>query len=99
MKIAPQTTWEGMAALLPDYENFKIKVILTGDGARYMTEFPILERYPEEKLTADQWWKWKQDEAVSQWDRRDCGLYLQQGWPAGGFHKRYRKWSRVDEER
>lgn len=44
MKIAPQTTWEGMAALLPDYENFKIKVILTGDGARYMTEFPILEK-------------------------------------------------------
>lgn len=47
MSISSKKTWEGMAALIPDFENFKIKVILAGDGAKYSTEFDILENVPD----------------------------------------------------
>lgn len=43
MGMLPEKSWEGMAAFIPDFEHFKIRVILTGDGTKYETEFDILK--------------------------------------------------------
>lgn len=47
-------SWEGMAAFIPDFEHFKIRVILTGDGTKYETEFDILKIYLTGNIWADQ---------------------------------------------
>ena len=35
---------EGMLALIPDFKDFRIKLIIAGGGAKYSAEFDILEK-------------------------------------------------------
>ena len=41
------TAREGMIALIPDFQDFKIKLIAAGGGAKYSMEFDILEGVSE----------------------------------------------------
>ena len=38
---------EGIAAIVPDFENFKVRLILTDSSAKYSTDFNILEGVPD----------------------------------------------------
>ena len=40
---------QGILAVIPDFDNFRVRVILSSSGAKYQTEFPILEGVPNRK--------------------------------------------------
>lgn len=43
----PDAAQEGIAAIIPDFDQFKIRLIIAENGAKYSTEFDILENVPE----------------------------------------------------
>ena len=44
----------GMIAVIPDFQNFKVKLIVAGEGTKFSTEFNILEDVQVEIITDGQ---------------------------------------------
>lgn len=47
IELCQNAAQEGIAAIIPDFDQFKIRLIIAENGAKYSTEFDILENVPE----------------------------------------------------
>ena len=43
----------GVIAVVPDFESFKVKLIVADDYAKYSTDFPILENIETENIMSE----------------------------------------------